>query len=501
MHILSKKGLVAGLFFFICIAFAQGPDYFKEAASEDAIKKAEQTKKDAETKKIAAEAAKKKVAAIKEEKKARSCTSTCEINWNENQKKKIAEAEEEAVKKSAEAEVAAKIASDADAVLKKAQAEEKAALEETAKIVAAAEAVKKAEEEAARKAAAEEAAKIVAAAEIVKKAEEEARKALVADSIAKAFEVAKKAEEARKAAVADSIAKAQEAIRIAEEARKAAVADSIAKAQEAARIAEEAKQEAIRKAEEARKAAIADSIAKAQAEEAKRIAELSPDMIFVKGSGLATLGCTKEQGADCNDDERPHQNVTLNDFYISKSPITQKQWEKVMGNNPSRFKACGGNCPVETVSWIEIQEFIRKLNSMTGKRYRLLTEAEWEYAARGGGSTKNQKYSGSNDLNQIAWYGANSRQKTQPVCSKQPNELGLCDMTGNVWEWVQDWRGSYPTASGLKSNPKGPTSGTNRVYRGCSWQDNATHCRVSRRNGAVPETRNSSVGFRLALDK
>jgi len=348
----------------------------------------------------------------------------------------------------------------------------------------------------------------------------------VIDSITRAFETARIVEEARKAAQADSIAKvqeaarkaqeaarvAQEAVRIAEEARKAAVADSIAKIQEAARKAEEAKkatvadsiakvQEAAKKAEEARKAAVADSIAKVQAEEARKIAELSPEMVFVKGSGLTTLGCTKEQGADCNDDERPHQNVTLNDFHISKTPITQKLWEKVMGNNPSRFKSCGENCPVESVSWIEVQEFIRKLNSMTGRKYRLLTEAEWEYAARGGGNTKNQKYAGSNNLNQIAWYGANSQQKTQPVCSKQPNELGLCDMTGNVWEWVQDWRGSYPPAGGIKPNPKGPASGTNRVYRGCSWQDNALYCRVSRRNGAVPDTRNSAVGFRLALDR
>jgi len=466
------------LFFLSCFCFAQGPDYFKDAAAENAVKKAELAKRDAQVKKIAVEEAKKNATAIKEEKKARSCTSTCEINWNNSQKKKIADAEADVAKKEAAAAAAEKAAADADAAAKKVAADidaaKKAKAEEKAKKVPEADSTGKVEsEEAAKMIAAVETAKKAAAEELAKKAAEE--------------EVAKAATEAAK----------QEAAKIAEEAKKAAIADSIAKAQEAAKIAEEAK----KAAEEVKKAAIADSIAKVQAEEAKKIAELNPEMIFVKGSGLTTLGCTKEQGADCNDDERPHQNVTLNDFYISKTPVTQKLWEKVMGNNPSRFKNCGGNCPVESVSWFEVQEFIKKLNAMTGKKYRLLTEAEWEYAARGGGISKSQKYSGSNNLNQIAWYGANSQKKTQPVCTKQPNELGICDMTGNVWEWVQDWRDRYPTASGIKSNPKGPSSGTNRVYRGCSWQDNALYCRVSRRNGAVPEARNSSVGLRLALDK
>jgi len=404
MQILSKKGLVV-LFFISGIAFAY----------EEVARLADLAKREAAAKRIAAEEATKRVTVLKDEKKPRACTSTCEGKWLETQKKNIADAEEEAAKKNEEAVAAEKAASIAEAAIK----------------------------------IAEEAAK--------KRAKEE--------------ELAKLTPEERAAR---------------EEAERKA-------AEEAARIAAEA--------EEAKLAAIADSIAKVQAEEARKIAELNPEMIFVKGSGLTTLGCTKEQGADCNDDERPHQNVTLNDFYISKTPITQQQWERVMGNNPSRFKNCGRNCPVESISWIEVQEFIKKLNSMTGKKYRLLTEAEWEYAARGGGSTKNHKYSGGDNLNQIAWYGANSKQKTQPVCTKKPNELGLCDMTGNVWEWVQDWRGSYPPAGGLKQDPKGPPSGTNRVFRGCSWQDNALYCRVSRRNGAVPEARNSSVGFRLALDK
>jgi len=410
------------LFLLFGFSFAQGPDYFKEAVSDDAIKKAEAAIKDAAAKKIVAEEAKKKATAVKDEKKPRNCTSTCEIKWNETQKKKIAEAEDEAKKKTAEAEAAAKIAADADAVLKKASAE--------------AEAKKKAAEEAAKKAAAEEAAKKKAAAE-------------------EAAKIAAEEEAAKKAA-------AEEAVKIA--------------------AAEEAAAEKATQEDAAKKAA----------------AEYSPDMIWVKGSALFSMGCTREQGADCNDDERPAHNVTLSDFQVSKFPVTQKLWEKVMGSNPSRF--IGENLPVESVSWNEVQEFIKKLNAITGKKYRLLTEAEWEYAARGGAITKSQKYAGSDNLNATAWYGENSGQKTHPVGTKQPNELGIYDMSGNVWEWVQDWKGSY-SASGSKANPSGPASGTNRVYRGGSWQDNALYCRVSRRHGAMPDARSAAVGFRLALDR
>ncbi|MCL2207353.1 MAG: formylglycine-generating enzyme family protein [Fibromonadales bacterium] len=243
---------------------------------------------------------------------------------------------------------------------------------------------------------------------------------------------------------------------------------------------------------------IADSAAAAQEELRKATAEYNPEMVFIKGSNFFSMGCTKEQGAECNEDERPAHNVTLRDFYASKYPVTQRLWEKVMGSNPSRFQ--GENLPVESVSWNDVQEFIKKLNAATGKKYRLLTEAEWEYAARGGGSSKGQRYAGSNNLGAVAWYGGNSGQTTRPVGEKQPNELGLYDMSGNVWEWVQNWKDSY-YSSGLQNNPVGPGSGTNRVYRGGSWQDNDIYCRVSRRHGAVPDTRSSAVGFRLALDR
>jgi len=221
-------------------------------------------------------------------------------------------------------------------------------------------------------------------------------------------------------------------------------------------------------------------------------------MILVKGSTFFTMGCTKEQGADCNDDERPAHNVTLSDFYISKSPVTQKLWENVMGANPSRFK--GANLPVESVSWNDAQEFIKKLNAMSGKKYRLPTETEWEFAARGGIMSLYQKFSGSNNLNAVAWHNGNSGQRTQPVCFRQPNELGICDMSGNVWEWVQDWKDNY-SSTGLKANPAGPASGINRAYRGGSWQDGASYCRVSKRGSATPDSRSSTLGFRLVLDK
>jgi len=278
----------------------------------------------------------------------------------------------------------------------------------------------------------------------------------------------------------------------AKEAEEKKVADSIA-------VARKALEEAVAKMtpeEQAKR--VADSVVAAQEEFKKVTAEFNPEMVFVKGSSFFSMGCTKEQGADCNEDERPAHNVTLRDFYASKFPITQKLWEKVMDSNPSRFQ--GENLPVESVSWNDVQEFIKKLNTVTGKKYRLLTEAEWEYAARGGGSTKGQRYAGSNNLGAVAWYGDNSGQATRPVGEKQPNELGLYDMSGNVWEWVQDWKDGY-SSSGLQNNPVGPASGTNRAYRGGSWQDSDIYCRVSRRHGAVPDTRSSAVGFRLALDK
>lgn len=166
-----------------------------------------------------------------------------------------------------------------------------------------------------------------------------------------------------------------------------------------------------------------------------------------------------------------------------------------MGNNPSNFSDCD-NCPVEQVSWEEAQEFIRKLNRMTGKNYRLPTEAEWEYAARGGSKSHGYKYSGSNSIGDVAWYEGNSGDKTHPVGQKQPNELGLYDMSGNVFEWCSDRYGGY--SSSAQNNPKGPSNGSSlRVCRGGGWYFSSRYCRVSYRLSRYPGDCSYSLGFRV----
>jgi formylglycine-generating enzyme required for sulfatase activity len=167
-----------------------------------------------------------------------------------------------------------------------------------------------------------------------------------------------------------------------------------------------------------------------------------------------------------------------------------------MGNNPSYFK--GAKLPVEQVSWDDCQEFIRKLNAMTGKRFRLPTEVEWEYAARGGNRSRGYKYSGSDNIGSVAWYTDNSGRETHPVGQKQANELGLYDMSGNVEEWCQDWYGENYYSSSPSQNPKGPSTGSDRVLRGGSWGDDAWRCRVSSRVKDAPGLRGSNLGLRLA---
>jgi len=222
------------------------------------------------------------------------------------------------------------------------------------------------------------------------------------------------------------------------------------------------------------------------------------EMVFVKG-GTFTMGCTAEQGSDCESDEKPAHTVTLSDFYIGKYEVTQKQWVAIMGSNPSRFKGCD-DCPVESVSWNDIQEFIRILNQKTGKQYRLPTEAEWEYAARGGAElveAPQTNYAGSNNIDKVAWYNGNSGGKTHPVGGKKPNELGLYDMSGNVWEWCSDWYGSY--SRGHHFNPNGPLSSTYRIVRGGSWGSRSNYCRITLRGNYTPDRRGHYHGFRLAL--
>lgn len=216
-------------------------------------------------------------------------------------------------------------------------------------------------------------------------------------------------------------------------------------------------------------------------------------MVPVEG-GTFQMGATSEQGNDAFNWETPVHNVTLSSYAIGQTEVTQALWAAVMGSNPSNFK--GDDLPVEKVSWNDCQTFITKLNQLTGKNFRLPTEAEWEYAARGGKQSKGYKYSGSNTLSDVAWYTENSSSKTHPVATKQPNEMGLYDMSGNVMEWCQDWYGSY--SSSAQSNPTGASSGKYRVYRGGSWND-ARNCRVSYRFGTTSSRAGNYRGFRLAL--
>ena len=216
-------------------------------------------------------------------------------------------------------------------------------------------------------------------------------------------------------------------------------------------------------------------------------------MIKVEG-GTFKMGATSEQGSDAYGDESPVHSVTLPDYYIGETEVTQELWKAVMGKNPSSFK--GDQKPVENVSWHDCQNFIKRLNELTGKNFRLPTEAEWEYAARGGNKSKGYKYSGGNDINEVAWYKGNSSH-THDVKTKSPNELGVYDMSGNVFEWCKDCFGYYSSSS--QTNPKGPSSGPSRVLRGGGWLDYAWSCRVSNRYNDKPGDWNSNSGFRLAL--
>lgn len=220
-----------------------------------------------------------------------------------------------------------------------------------------------------------------------------------------------------------------------------------------------------------------------------------PEMVFVQG-GTFTMGCTEEQVSECYDNEKPIHRVTLDDFYIGKYEVTQAQWKAVMGGNPSYFLGCD-NCPVENVSWDDVQKFIRKLNSLTGKKYDLPTEAQWEYAARGGSKSQGYMYSGSNDFEAAAWHGRNSGRRTHPVGTRSANEIGLHDMSGNVMEWCRDTYGSYYSTAVV--NPHGPSTGSDRVLRGGSWKANSSYCRVTFRYNYAPSNGGRNIGFRLFL--
>ena len=226
-------------------------------------------------------------------------------------------------------------------------------------------------------------------------------------------------------------------------------------------------------------------------------------MVKVVG-GAFQMGATSEQGSDAEGDEKPVHSVTLSDYYIGETEVTQALWYAVMGYKPTSggyqwtsSYGIGDDFPAYYVSWNDCQEFITKLNQLTGMSFRLPTEAEWEFAARGGNNSQGYKYAGSNTVDDVAWYSSNSSSKTHPVGTKSPNELGLYDMSGNVWEWCQDWYGSY--GSTAQTDPTGPSSGSYRVFRGGSWDNSARDCRVSCRYGYTPSYRYIGYGLRLAM--
>lgn len=219
-------------------------------------------------------------------------------------------------------------------------------------------------------------------------------------------------------------------------------------------------------------------------------------MVIVDG-GTFMMGSNDK---DAEEDEKPVHRVTLSRFAMGKYEVTQKQWRDVMGTSPSSFKNCD-DCPVESVSWDDIQEFLQKLNALTKKNYRLPTEAEWEFAARGGirndPKTGNFKYAGSNNMDEVAWNGSNSGSKTHPVGQKKANQLEIFDMSGNVWEWCSDWYDMYNSAA--VRNPTGVGNGSGRLIRGGCWRFNAGDCRVSDRGYGGPSYQSYDLGFRLAF--
>ncbi len=282
--------------------------------------------------------------------------------------------------------------------------------------------------------------------------------------------------------------------------------------------AEKLKLEAKEKAEKTakvQKARQVEAIRQREADE-KRKEEAGPKvfevggvqftMVYVAG-GTFRMGATSDQEGDEDADERPAHSVTLSGFYIGQTEVTQELWQAVMEGNPSDFY--GIQRPVENVTWSDCQRFISKLNSKTGRHFRLPTEAEWEYAARGGKRSSHYKFAGSDYLDNVAWYYDNAYNSydssdygTHNVATKSPNELGIYDMSGNVWELCQDWYGEGYYKHSPRNNPKGPSSGSYRVRRGGSWGSNdcySSHCRVSNRGVFAPGNHFDGVGMRLAL--
>lgn len=232
------------------------------------------------------------------------------------------------------------------------------------------------------------------------------------------------------------------------------------------------------------------------------------EFVFIKG-GCYQMGDVFGGG---DRDEKPVHNVCVDDFYIGKYEVTQGQWHKVMGDNPSKFKK-GDNYPVEQASWYDVYDFISKLNRITEKQYRLPTEAEWEYAARSGG--KEEKFAGSSEESKLykyanfcdknceeAWKAKSQDDRyknTSPVGKHNPNGLGLYDMSGNVYEWMQDWYDVNYYKNSPRKNPQGPSSGQEKIIRGGSWNSGPMHLRAVNRDGLEPSKNSSNLGFRLVF--
>ena len=218
-----------------------------------------------------------------------------------------------------------------------------------------------------------------------------------------------------------------------------------------------------------------------------------PIMALVQG-GTFNMGTITSEDID----EKPMHSVTLHSYLLGKYEVTQKEWTEIMNNNPSYHTNCD-DCPVEMVSWDDVQQYISKLNQKTGKTYRLPTEAEWEFAARGGNNGHNYTYSGGENLQALGWYYENSKSTTMPAGRKQPNELGIFDMTGNVNEWCSDYYDPLYYNNSPENNPHGPDTGNGRVIRGGCFSDLAEYCTNTARNNDSSGRKKAVTGFRLAM--
>lgn len=225
-------------------------------------------------------------------------------------------------------------------------------------------------------------------------------------------------------------------------------------------------------------------------------------MVYVEG-GTFMMGATEEQGKSIDKMELPVHEVTLNDFYIGQYEVTQAQWASVMDATLSdiadEYYGIGDDFPMYDITWTDAYIFCERMSKRTGKTYRLPTEAEWEYAARGGQKADSAKYAGGNDIDEVAWYKDNGGETAHPVGQKKPNGLGLYDMSGNLWEWCADWYDAYPSEA--QDNPKGPVQGRERVIRGGYWGAGADDGRVSRRGHYTPGYKSFSRGFRVVCER